>query len=94
MFLVEPGDERRRDDHPGDSIFCWGVMPDPITFVYDGNEHTNDLNACTVTPLKGLVRFMENKDDWWLMETGYRQARKRLGLLYPERYPDCIEAMP
>jgi hypothetical protein len=87
-FLVEPGaPDDRRQLPPGESMFCWGCMAAPVTFTYDGVEHTNDLSACVFTPLKGVIRFQENENDWWLMQTGYGLARRRLGLLFPERFP-------
>lgn len=53
-------------DRPGESWTCFGRMPAPVSFTYAGNEHTNDLNRCVFTPLKGLIRFQENAADWAL----------------------------
>lgn len=59
---------------PGQSFFCWGLMAEPVTFSYDGVEHTNDANGCTYTPLKGLIRFQENAADWNGLASYYRMA--------------------
>ena len=49
---------------PGSSFSCFGVMDRAVVFIYDGNEHANDLNHCDYTPLKGVIRWQENRDDW------------------------------
>jgi hypothetical protein len=72
------------DHHPGDSMICFGLMPSPVEFVYDGHSHINDLNVCYATPLKGLIRTQENRDDWWLMRRAYDRALKRLAIVRGE----------
>lgn len=62
----------------GQSFFCWGMMEHPVRFMYDGVQHENDLNFCTYTALKGVIRFQENEPDWENMEIGYRRARQKL----------------
>ena len=59
---------------PGHSFSCWGQMAGPVTFVYDGIEHTNDLNDCHYTPLKGLIRWQGNEADWNVLASHYRMA--------------------
>jgi hypothetical protein len=61
---------------PGHSFTCWGQMPEPVTFIYDGVDHTNDHNCCHYTPLKGLLRWQENADDWDVLCTYYGLAAK------------------
>lgn len=62
----------------GESFFCFGMMDRPIVFVYDGNEHKNDVRSCTFTPLKGLISYQENLDDWEWLEWGYHRARTKV----------------
>jgi len=62
---------------PGHSWTCWGRMAEPVTFVYDGVEHTNDHNCCHYTPLKGVIRWEENPDDWSSLATYYHLAHKK-----------------
>ncbi len=50
----------------------------PITFTYDGHDHTNDLRSCHWTPLKGLIAWQENLDDWALLSAAYATARKQV----------------
>lgn len=59
---------------PGFGFVCWGRMPEPVVFVYDGVEHPNDLNSCHYTPLKGLIRWQENEADWNVLASYYRMA--------------------
>ena len=59
---------------PGQSWTCFGIMAKPLTFIYDGVEHTNDLNHCDYTPLKGVLRFQENEADWSVLAGGFRMA--------------------
>ena len=61
----------------GQSFTCWGKMEQPVTFIYDGVDHTNDLNCCHYTPLKGLIRWQENADDWDVLCTYYGMAAKK-----------------
>jgi hypothetical protein len=55
---------------PGHSFFCWGLMAEPVEFVYDGVEHTNDRNFCTYTPLKGVIRLQTIENDWSVIASG------------------------
>lgn len=55
---------------PGFSFFCWGLLPEPIAFTYDGVEHNNDRNFCTYTPLKGLIRLQTIENDWSVLASG------------------------
>lgn len=71
-------DAGQRDDPPGESWFCFGAMPEVVAFEYDGVQHPNDLRSCTYTPLKGLVAFQENREDWWGMFRAYDKALERL----------------
>lgn len=68
----------------GESWWCWGVMAEPVTFIYDGNQHDNEFNSCFYSALKGVVRSQECEDDWrvlrraytWLVEWGLDRARE------------------
>lgn len=62
----------------GESFFCFGLMERPVTFSYDGVEHNNDLNSCSYTALKGVIRFQENEADWEALEIAYRRARQKV----------------
>jgi hypothetical protein len=59
---------------PGDSFSCWGSLAETVRFVYDGVDHANDLRSCHYTPLKGLVMWQENRDDWRLLRDAYDRA--------------------
>lgn len=63
---------------PGESFFCFGRMAEPVTFIYDGAEHTNDLHSCAYTALKGLIAWQENADDWRALANAYRRASTAL----------------
>lgn len=59
---------------PGDSFSCWGRLGAEVAFSYDGVDHRNDLRSCHYTPLKGLVMWQENADDWMLLRDAYGAA--------------------
>ena len=84
--LEQVGEPKR--DSPGESWFCLGCMPEPTTFVYDGCSHTNDLNTCVYSPLKGVIRFQENADDWFLMAHAYQRGLWLLAGKPPELRPE------
>ena len=63
---------------PGQSWSCWGKLTEPVTFVYNGVEHANDLKSCWQSALKGVISWQENRDDWVWNEYGYREALARL----------------
>ena len=63
---------------PGDSFICFGQMPEPVEFSYDGSVHRNDLNHCDYTPLKGVIRWQENPDDWRYVHRIYGRALSKL----------------
>lgn len=58
----------------GESFSCWGKMAEAIEVSYAGVPHVNDLCSCHFTPLKGLIRGHENKDDWLLLKLQYEKA--------------------
>lgn len=62
----------------GLSWWCLGRMAQPRTFTYDGVEHTNDLNDCHYSPLKGVIRWEENSADIGGLASAYTVAAKRL----------------
>lgn len=59
---------------PGASFVCFGKAPEEVAFVYDGVGHVNDLRSCHFTPLKGLIAYQENTDDWEALRTAYWRA--------------------
>ena len=61
---------------PGQTWMCWGLMERPVSFIYDGVDHPNNCNACTYTPLKGVLRFQENPNDWEALANRYSRAAK------------------
>jgi hypothetical protein len=64
---------------PGQSFTCLGKMPREIEFAYDGSDHRNDLNRCVYTPLKGIIRFQENVEDWRCERTVLAVGLRNLG---------------
>lgn len=79
VYQVKDSDyEKLTAPVPGESFFCFGMMARPVTFTYDGVEHTNDLNSCSYTALKGVIRFQENETDWEALEIAYRRARQKV----------------
>src|SRR5688500_10595448 len=58
-------------ENAGASWECFGRMADVTVFEYAGERHRNDLNRCVYTPLKGVIRFQENAQDWalWVYAT-------------------------
>jgi hypothetical protein len=78
-FLIEDEDDsRERTDPPGESWTCFGMLPEPVSFTASGSEHTNDCRSCHFTPLKGLVAYQENAEDWYGLQRAYDKALKRL----------------
>jgi hypothetical protein len=47
------------EGYSGDCIGCG----DKSVFVVGGQTHTNDMNHCVFTPLKGVIRFQVNRED-------------------------------
>ena len=66
---------------PGESYVCFGRMEKPVEFTYDGSPHRNDLNHCDYTPLKGVIRWQENRDDWLAARRFYDIALRKLSAL-------------
>jgi hypothetical protein len=58
---------------PADSFVCFGDSPE-VRFEYDGVEHVNDARSCHYTPLKGLIAYQENADDWAALRSAYWRA--------------------
>ena len=76
---------------PGDSFVCFGLMPTPVAFTYDGVEHQNDLNHCDYTPLKGVVRYQETADDWRASQNMYNRALNTLKQIRGTDWPGLRE---
>ncbi|KKL75357.1 hypothetical protein LCGC14_2055650 [marine sediment metagenome] len=62
----------------GESFICFGQMAEPVKFTYDGVEHVNNLNHCDYTPLKGIIRWQENKEDWEGVVKVFKLALEKL----------------
>lgn len=62
----------------GESFICFGRMSRPIEFVYDGKRHPNDLNHCDYTPLKGIIRWQETREDWQGVVKVFSRALEKL----------------
>src|SRR5687767_4278545 len=58
---------------PGESFVCFGDAPE-VRFEYDGVVHVNDARSCHYSPLKGVVAFQENADDWEALRSAYWRA--------------------
>ena len=61
-------------DRRGYAVFCWGRLADPLVWTFDGVEHVETLSTCQSSPLKGIVRWLENESDWSALIRGYRAA--------------------
>ena len=70
---------------PGQSWLCLGKMPKPVAFTYEGVEHENNLNECSHTPLKGIIRNQGNRQDWAALAATYQIA---LGALSSMEHED------
>lgn len=68
------------DVQPGDSFVCFGKAPE-VGFTYDGVTHVNDLRSCHYSPLKGLIAWQENREDWEALRAGYWRALAALAAL-------------
>ena len=62
---------------PGETFVCFGSAP-VVRFEYDGVEHVNDTRSCTYTPLKGVISYQENSDDWRALSGAYSRATTAL----------------
>lgn len=71
-------DKGIRTDPTEESWHCFGYMKEEIVFIYNDDKHANDLHSCCYTPLKGLIVWQENRDDWYGMKRCYTRALKRL----------------
>lgn len=58
----------------GFAVFCWGRLAEPLVWTFDDVEHVETLSTCQSSPLKGVVRWLENESDWSALIRGYRAA--------------------
>ncbi|KAF0156255.1 MAG: hypothetical protein FD189_1060 [Elusimicrobia bacterium] len=86
LFQLKDGGWQLLECKPGESFFCFGKLAEAVRFVYDGIEHVNDLSTCCFTPLKGIIRYQENREDWYALKTAYTRALQKLE--DTERIPD------
>lgn len=82
LHLLRDGDARTGVE-PGEAFVCFGRAPN-VAFTYDGVEHSNDLRSCHYSPLKGLIAFQENREDWEALKAGYWRALTALATLHPD----------
>lgn len=61
-------------DQRGFAVFCWGRLAEPLVWTFDGVEHVETLSTCQSSPLKGVVRWLENEADWSALLRSYRAA--------------------
>jgi hypothetical protein len=61
-------------DKRGFAVFCWGRLAERIVWTFDEVEHVETLSSCQSSPLKGVVRWLENESDWSALIRGYRAA--------------------
>ena len=59
---------------PGYAVFCWGRLDEPKVWTMDGVEHVETLSTCQSSPLKGVIRWLENAADWSALLRSYRAA--------------------
>lgn len=61
-----------------DAIDCaahdWRALPPWLRDAYEGVRHVNDTRSCTYTPLKGVISYQENADDWRAIAGAYSRA--------------------
>ena len=77
LHALRGGEKPLSQPDPGESFHCFGKAPE-VTFVYDGVEHVNDTRSCSYTPLKGVVSWQENADDWEALRSAYWRALNAL----------------
>jgi len=68
---------------------CIGKMSEAVEFIYGGSPHKNDMNRCVFTPLKGIIRFQENADDFW---SSIILLSRALDVLKPIECCECGES--
>jgi hypothetical protein len=87
LHAIQGGEKPLGDADPGEAFVCFGAAPE-VRYEYDGVVHVNDTRSCHFTPLKGLIAYQENADDWHAMQHGYRRALDKLGALRSPQDPD------
>lgn len=61
-------------DQRGLAVFCFGRLRDPLVWTFDDVEHVETLSTCQSSPLKGVIRWFENLEDWSALGRAYRAA--------------------
>lgn len=61
-------------DNPGFAVHCFGGLAEPIVWTFNNVEHVEDLSTCQYSPLKGVIRWLENVSDWAALSRAYRAA--------------------
>lgn len=67
------GADELSEPSPGEAFVCFGAAPN-VHYEYDGVVHDNDARSCHYTPLKGLIAYQENADDWAALRSAYWRA--------------------
>lgn len=90
IFNGLAGDDRitSGDMNEGYSGDCIGKSL-PIEYVVGGNVHSNDMNHCIFTPLKGVIRYQINEGD---VESMVHMCKQVLLDLHPEYKCDQCSA--
>jgi hypothetical protein len=74
--------DNRTLDNPSFAVTCFGDT-EPLIWVFNDVEHREDLRSCHYSPLKGVVTWHENLEDWDVLAATYRMAaeavRRRRG---------------
>lgn len=61
-------------DNPAYAVHCFGGLSEPLVWTMRGVEHVEDLSTCSYSPLKGVIRWLENVSDWAALLRAYRAA--------------------
>jgi len=61
-------------DNPAYAVHCCGELSEPLVWMMRGVEHVEDLSTCSYSPLKGVIRWLENLSDWAVLARTYRAA--------------------
>lgn len=60
------------DDHVdnGGSYFCFGKLGEPSILKFKNYTHINRYSMCICSPLKGIIRYLMNANDAFLVKLG------------------------
>ncbi len=72
--LTDPDNMEPGVGRPGFAVFCWGRLAEPLDWTFGGVEHHEDLSNCQFSPLKGVVRWLDNAEDWSALRRAFQAA--------------------